>query len=112
MLVTGFYLVCVIFLYTAMVQELLPPDNVQLVEQSIDPVTHSLKMTVKWDPVEMESSSDISGYAVYVDGELHCSVSGVETCEAELRGLVPKVSCAAIYKIRSCSFNNHFIVTI
>lgn len=77
-----------------MVQELLPPDNVQLVEQSIDPVTHSLKMTVKWDPVEMESSSDISGYAVYVDGELYCSVSGVETCEAELCDLVPKVSCA------------------
>ena len=88
-------LVWAVFPYAGTVQELLPPPgNVQLVEQSIDPVTHSLKMIVKWDPVEAESSSDVIGYAVYVDDELYCSVNGVETCEAELHGLVPKVCCA------------------
>lgn len=83
------YIVCV---YAAAVQQLLPPENVQIVEQSIDPDTQSLKVLVKWDPIEAESSSDIIGYAVYVDGELYCSVAGAETCQVELSNLVPKVS--------------------
>ena len=77
-------------------QELLAPDNIQLVEQSIDPVTHSLNMIVKWDPVEVDSCSDVIGYAVYVDDELYCSVNGIETYEAELHGLVPKVCLAKL----------------
>ena len=76
-------------MYCLCVGTILPPDNLQLMEQSMDPISQSLKMTVKWDPIE--PSSDIIGYAVYVDGELYCSVAGVETCHAELTGLAPKV---------------------
>ena len=83
--------VCVVYMHTGTVQQLLPPNNVQLMEQSVDPINQSLKMIVKWDPVETDPSLDIIGYAVYVDGELYCSVPGIETSRAELSGLVPKV---------------------
>jgi len=79
------------FVHTA-VQQLLPPENLQLVEQSIDPTTQSIRMMVKWDPVEVEPSSDITGYSVFVDGELFCTVPGIKTNHMELTGLNPKVS--------------------
>ena len=80
------------FVHNYAVQQLLPPCNVRLVEQSIDPLTQSLRMVVKWDPVDVESSSDVTGYAVYVDSELYSNLIGVENTQAELSGLVPKVS--------------------
>ena len=79
-----------VMLFTA-VQELQPPNNVQLVEQSIDPLTETVRMIVKWDPIVAEPTLDIIGYAVYIDSELYSSVRGVESAQVELTGLVPKV---------------------
>ena len=76
--------------------QLLPPENVQLVERSIDPVSQSVKMMVGWEPVE-QVSTDAVGYSVYIDGELYSSVADVDTKLTELTGLLPNVRRYCLY---------------
>ncbi|XP_065891184.1 putative protein tag-278 isoform X3 [Dysidea avara] len=84
---------------TATVAQLLPPENVQLVERSIDPVSQSVKMMVGWEPVE-QVSTDAVGYSVYIDGELYSSVADVDTKLTELTGLLPNKNLTVT--VRTC----------
>ena len=91
--------VAVYFLFLIFtVAQLLPPENVQLLERSIDPVSQSVKMLVGWEPVE-QASTDTVGYSVYIDGELYSSVAGIDTKVTELTGLVPNVSLVYIVSV-------------
>jgi len=83
------------------VAQLLPPENVQLVERSIDPLSQSVKMLVGWEPVE-QASADTVGYSVYIDGELYSSVAGIDTKMTELTSLVPNVSLVYIVSVCFC----------